>query len=101
MGGMRKRASYVNVSELSGNFYTLSIQPAVSQTAVWTGLQMTTAGGRDGACSAPLKEGARSSPAERTPPGSGDCKVFRTGRTVPERLPYVGPAQRSCVCRAG
>lgn|SRR5439155_2449993 len=35
----------------------MSIQPGVSQTMVRTGLQMAAAGGREGACSAPLKDG--------------------------------------------
>ena len=35
----------------------MSIQPGVSQTMVRTGLQMAAAEGREGACSAPLKDG--------------------------------------------
>ena len=74
----------------------MSIQPGVSQTMVRTGLQMAAAEGREGACSAPLKDGRSLVIGGNNaggPLAAEEC--FERGGRFRSVSPHVSPADRS------
>ena len=89
---MRTRASHAHVLELSVIFIMLSIQTAAPQTAARTDLQMAAAGGRDGACSAPLKEGRSLVTGGKNATGPlATAKYFERGGRFRSVSPMLAP----------